>query len=232
MRMSFFNGVKAMVMNERGGKKKKQRGFTLIEVLAVVAIIGILGLVAMPAYNNYATKSKFAEVTLATAPTKTAISACAVAGDCVSGVGSAAAINLLGPLSSAQTCSTSTQNVCSVQGYVSESYGAGCTYIPGGLAWYCTHNVCADQSVTTCSTTTTQSLISLPCVGASSAGCSPATKYAAAVSYDASGVVTATAVSGSGLKGETAVLTPSYQGGRVDWFLSGTCKTRAGGALC
>src|SRR5471030_209057 len=64
---------------------KKPNAFTLVEVLAVVAIIGILMVVALPAYNNYSTKSKFTEVVLATAPTKTAIATCAGTGDCVSG---------------------------------------------------------------------------------------------------------------------------------------------------
>src|SRR5471030_1940949 len=64
---------------------KKPNAFTLVEVLAVVAIIGILMIVALPAYNNYSTKSKFSEVVLATAPTKTAIAACVGTGDCLSG---------------------------------------------------------------------------------------------------------------------------------------------------
>lgn len=73
-------------------------------------------------------------------------------------------------------------------------------------------------------------MLSLPCVGGS--GCSPATKYVAGVSYNASGVITATAASSSGLMGETVILTPAYSGGRVDWVMSGSCRTRAGGALC
>ena len=72
--------------------------------------------------------------------------------------------------------------------------------------------------------------MSVPCVGGS--GCSPATKYVATVSNDSAGVVTATAQSTSGLNAETFVLIPQLSGGRVDWSVSGTCKTRAGGALC
>jgi type IV pilus assembly protein PilA len=73
--------------------------------------------------------------------------------------------------------------------------------------------------------------VAIPCVG-SSAGCSPATKYVAAVSYDGSGDITGTAQTSSGLNGETYVLTPQFSGGRVDWTVSGTCQTRQGGAIC
>jgi len=71
----------------------------------------------------------------------------------------------------------------------------------------------------------------VPCVGSGS-GCSPATKYTLSASSDSSGVITATAQTSSGLKGETFVLNPALSGGRVDWAVSGSCKTRAGGALC
>lgn len=70
----------------------------------------------------------------------------------------------------------------------------------------------------------------LPCVGM--APCVPPTKYASTVSSDEWGTITATAQTTSGLAAETYVLIPSYYGGRVDWTVSGTCKTRAGGALC
>ncbi|WP_175946662.1 prepilin-type N-terminal cleavage/methylation domain-containing protein [Caballeronia sp. BCC1704] len=73
-------------------------------------------------------------------------------------------------------------------------------------------------------------MTNLPCIGPTP--CAPPTKYVATEAADPFGVITATAVSSSGLNGETFVLIPSISGGRVDWSISGTCKTREGGALC
>lgn len=50
-----------------------QKGFTLIELMIVIAIIGILSSIALPAYQNYAVRSRFSEVILATTPYKTAL---------------------------------------------------------------------------------------------------------------------------------------------------------------
>lgn len=55
---------------------QKQKGFTLIELMIVVAIIGILAAVALPAYQNYVTKSKWADNLSGIASVKTAIALC------------------------------------------------------------------------------------------------------------------------------------------------------------
>ncbi len=128
--------------------KKIQAGFTLIELMIVVAIIGILASVALPAYQTYTSKSKFAEVVLASNAAKIAVEICA-------------------------------QDQLDVTVCDAGKFG-----VPA--------NVGASGFVKTVET--------------------------------AKGIITATAISTNGLKGETYVLTPTFANGRVTWDnTKGTC---------
>jgi type IV pilus assembly protein PilA len=56
--------------------RKNSQGFTLIELMIVVAIIGILAAIAIPQYQDYVTRSRWADAVSTVGNLKTSIGEC------------------------------------------------------------------------------------------------------------------------------------------------------------
>ena len=71
-------------MNTLLKKQKKQKGFTLIELMVTIAIVGILAAIAVPAYQYYIQKAKFSALMVAATEMKPRVSECLAANNCES----------------------------------------------------------------------------------------------------------------------------------------------------
>jgi len=91
--------------------------------------------------------------------------------------------------------------------------------------------ICAQQNN---ESTTTAAAVVDACVGGAKGipADIAAAGNVASVATAAKGIITATAITGNGLSGETYVLTPSVLNGKVTWVVSGTCTSATGGAIC
>ena len=56
--------------------QKKQKGFSLIEVMIVITLIAILVAIALPSYQKYTKRAHYMEVIQAAAPLKLAVTEC------------------------------------------------------------------------------------------------------------------------------------------------------------
>jgi type II secretory pathway pseudopilin PulG len=246
-------------MRRATGGRNSAKGFTLGELLALMAILMVLSLLAIPAYNDYAEKAKFGEVIVASSPTKAAIDTCATGGDCI--VNGAINLGLSGQALNGAALAWAYQMAYGYAflGYGQESpYEAAlqaqsaanqeatwgnpvqpAPFNPPGYYCLTQSGLCAQPAFPTAQLMQYMGLYSgpgggmqtLPCVG-TSGSCTAPTKYTASVSYDIFGNITATATTNGGLGSETYVLLPQYSGGHVDWIVSGSCQTRAGGPIC
>jgi type IV pilus assembly protein PilA len=130
---------------------RQQSGFTLIELMIVVAIIGILAAIALPAYNDYTTRARVAELAVMASGMKTTVSENIMNLGAV-GAGACAGVTLIaegdGLVNTASTACDDTTGVITATG-TEAAKEVVLTYTPdltegGTLTWECSSD--ADEA--------------------------------------------------------------------------------------
>jgi type IV pilus assembly protein PilA len=130
---------------------RQQSGFTLIELMIVVAIIGILAAIALPAYNDYTTRARVAELAVMASGMKTTVSENIMNLGAV-GAGSCAGVTLIttgdGLANTASTECNDTTGAITATG-TDAAKGVELIYTPnltdgGAVTWLCSSD--ADEA--------------------------------------------------------------------------------------
>ena len=122
---------------------KRQKGFTLIELMIVVAIVGILAAVAIPAYQDYTVRARVTEGLSLAASVRTAVSESYIATNVLPTTNAEAGVAAAAEISSPEVTSVTVGNGGTISVLFANAPINGSTliYTPdasdAGVSWAC-----------------------------------------------------------------------------------------------